>query len=192
MRPSHVPKNFITQRLSALLGAHRLRWIWLCSAYIRPFSKELVGMAGKCLIYCTILRSRSLTSNFIGALLRRCIPAPVAKFHEHLRPHLPERSFITVHYTYFICTCMVSSLIIWGSATPFRSVSYTDSLFLAVSAMTLAGSLKLRELGSSHWCDCRSQHGQSFYSQHLPAIHAFPLDHSRFSNLGIVGSGTCA
>lgn len=74
-----------------------------------------------------------------GALLRRCIPAPVAKFHEHLRPHLPERSFITVHYTYFICTCMVSSLIIWGSATPFRSVSYTDSLFLAVSAMTLAG-----------------------------------------------------
>ena len=35
---------------------------------------------------------------------------------------------------------MVSSLIIWGSSTS-RKVGYTDSLFLAVSAMTEAGAL---------------------------------------------------
>ena len=34
---------------------------------------------------------------------------------------------------------MLSSIIFWGSSTPARSVSYTDSLFLVVSAMTLAG-----------------------------------------------------
>jgi len=34
---------------------------------------------------------------------------------------------------------MLSSIIFWGSSTPPRSISYTDSLFLVVSAMTLAG-----------------------------------------------------
>ena len=34
---------------------------------------------------------------------------------------------------------MLSSIIFWGASTPARSVSYTDSLFLVVSAMTLAG-----------------------------------------------------
>ena len=34
---------------------------------------------------------------------------------------------------------MLSSIIFWGSSSPARSVSYTDSLFLVVSAMTLAG-----------------------------------------------------
>lgn len=34
---------------------------------------------------------------------------------------------------------MVSSIIFWGSSTPPRSVTYTDSLYLTVSAMTLAG-----------------------------------------------------
>lgn len=34
---------------------------------------------------------------------------------------------------------MVSSVIFWGSQTPPRSVTYTDSLYLTVSAMTLAG-----------------------------------------------------
>lgn len=33
----------------------------------------------------------------------------------------------------------MSSLIFWGSSTPSRSISYTDSLFLIVSAMTEAG-----------------------------------------------------
>jgi len=34
---------------------------------------------------------------------------------------------------------MVSSIIFWGSSTPPRSVTYIDSLYLTVSAMTLAG-----------------------------------------------------
>ena len=34
---------------------------------------------------------------------------------------------------------MLSSIIFWGASTPPRSVSYTDSLFLVVSAMSLAG-----------------------------------------------------
>lgn len=34
---------------------------------------------------------------------------------------------------------MLASLIFWGSSTPAKSISYTDSLFLVVSAMTLTG-----------------------------------------------------
>ncbi|KAK7408832.1 hypothetical protein QQX98_009018 [Neonectria punicea] len=49
---------------------------------------------------------------------------------------LSRLSFITSHYTYFIVVCMVSSLIFWGST---RAISYVDSLFLVVSAMTAAG-----------------------------------------------------
>jgi hypothetical protein len=56
-----------------------------------------------------------------------------------IQSHLPPLNFITVHYIYFIGTCMVSSLIFWGSSDPSRSITYTDSLFLVVSAMTEAG-----------------------------------------------------
>lgn len=56
-----------------------------------------------------------------------------------IQSHLPPLNFITVHYAYFIATCMIASLIFWGSSDPDRSISYTDSLFLVVSAMTEAG-----------------------------------------------------
>ena len=56
-----------------------------------------------------------------------------------VRRQLPPLNFITIHYIYFLLTCLLSALIFWGSSTPFRSVSFTDSLFLTVSAMTLAG-----------------------------------------------------
>jgi hypothetical protein len=65
-----------------------------------------------------------------------------SKFNTHLqtaRSHLPHINFITVHYTYFITTCLISSLIFWGSSHPSKSISYTDSLFLVISAMTEAG-----------------------------------------------------
>ncbi|KAH8881654.1 TrkH-domain-containing protein [Thozetella sp. PMI_491] len=52
---------------------------------------------------------------------------------------LPPLNFITIHYVYFIVVCLVSSAIFWGSSNPARSISYTDSLFLVVSAMTEAG-----------------------------------------------------
>ena len=53
--------------------------------------------------------------------------------------HLPPLNFITLHYGYFIGCSLLFSVIFWGSSRPSRSVSYTDSLFLVVSAMTLAG-----------------------------------------------------
>ncbi|TAQ88711.1 hypothetical protein B7494_g2953 [Chlorociboria aeruginascens] len=56
-----------------------------------------------------------------------------------LTARLPELNFITVHYTYFILTCLIASLIFWGSSHPSKSITYTDSLFLVVSAMTEAG-----------------------------------------------------
>ena len=70
-----------------------------------------------------------------------CLRAPIsfARIRVFLRAHPPKADFITLHYAYFIITCLVFSVIFWGSATPARSVSYTDSLFLTVSAMTLAG-----------------------------------------------------
>lgn len=49
---------------------------------------------------------------------------------------LSKLSFITSHYAYFIIVCLVSSLIFWGSSS---GISYVDSLFLVVSAMTATG-----------------------------------------------------
>jgi len=56
-----------------------------------------------------------------------------------LQSYLPPLNFITVHYTYFIVTCLLCSVIFYGSSSPQYSISYTDSLFLVVSAMTEAG-----------------------------------------------------
>jgi Trk-type K+ transport system membrane component len=44
-----------------------------------------------------------------------------------------------LHYVYFISLCLASALVFWGSATPFRSIAFTDCLFLTISAMTGAG-----------------------------------------------------
>ena len=45
---------------------------------------------------------------------------------------------------------MLASLIFWGSSTPAKSIDYTDSLFLVVSAMTLTGvnSVNLSEINT--------------------------------------------
>ena len=56
-----------------------------------------------------------------------------------LRNFLPPLNFITIHYAYFLAVTLVSSLIFWGSSDPGFSISYTDSLFLVVSAMTESG-----------------------------------------------------
>lgn len=63
----------------------------------------------------------------------------MARLWRALRRWLPPLNFITIHYLYFIGTCLLSAIIFWGSSTPARSVSFTDSLFLTVSAMSLAG-----------------------------------------------------
>jgi Cation transport protein len=68
------------------------------------------------------------------------VPKPALKlWHDFVRPGLPDWSFITIHYLYFLLVCFVASLMFWGSSTPPRAVSYTDSLFLVISAMTEAG-----------------------------------------------------
>ena len=56
-----------------------------------------------------------------------------------LRAHLPELNFITLHYLYFIGVCLIASVIFYGSSKPDYSITYTDSLFLVISAMTEAG-----------------------------------------------------
>lgn len=71
-----------------------------------------------------IVRLRRVWSRPLG----RCIMAV-----------LPPFNFLTLHYTYFIVTPLICSVIFWGSATPSRSVHYADALFLCVSAMTGAG-----------------------------------------------------
>ncbi|KAF1983704.1 TrkH-domain-containing protein [Aulographum hederae CBS 113979] len=48
-------------------------------------------------------------------------------------------NFIQLHYMYFVTLGLLSALILWGSATPFGSLNFTNSLFLTFSAMTEAG-----------------------------------------------------
>ncbi|KAK3674136.1 hypothetical protein LTR78_005983 [Recurvomyces mirabilis] len=62
---------------------------------------------------------------------------------------LPPLNFITIHYIYFFATCLLFAIIFWGSNTDYK-VSFTDSLFLCVSAMTEAGlnTVNLSELNS--------------------------------------------
>ncbi|KAJ5819105.1 hypothetical protein N7474_004696 [Penicillium riverlandense] len=52
---------------------------------------------------------------------------------------LPPFNFLTLHYVYFISTCLIASTIFYLMSTPWLSVTYVDSLFLCVSAMTGAG-----------------------------------------------------
>ncbi|TPX07247.1 uncharacterized protein E0L32_010841 [Thyridium curvatum] len=62
-----------------------------------------------------------------------------AAFLVRVRAVLPPVNFITLHYAYFIVVCLVASLIFWGSSSADFQVSYVDSLFCVVSAMTEAG-----------------------------------------------------
>lgn len=75
---------------------------------------------------------------------------PVKRVWRSIIVHLPPRNFITLHYLYFIGTCLLTSVIFWGSSTESKRVSYTDSLFLTVSAMTQAGlnTVNLSELNT--------------------------------------------
>ncbi|KAK1822944.1 hypothetical protein LTR12_002666 [Friedmanniomyces endolithicus] len=77
---------------------------------------------------------------------------PFAKPLRFLRRQLPPLNFITVHYAYFFAVCLLSAIIFWGANTPQTTVrvSFADSLFLTVSAMTLAGlnTVNLSELNT--------------------------------------------
>ncbi|KAI4731793.1 TrkH-domain-containing protein [Aureobasidium sp. EXF-10728] len=66
-----------------------------------------------------------------------------------IRRALPPVNFITLHYAYFIFTCLLAAVIFWGSSTTTH-VDFTDALFLCVSAMTEAGlnTVNLSELNT--------------------------------------------
>ena len=63
---------------------------------------------------------------------------PFKRFSRTIAQWLPPVNFITAHYTYFISICLMSGIIFWGSSTPPRKVTFTDSIFLTTSAMTEA------------------------------------------------------
>lgn len=75
---------------------------------------------------------------------------PLVRSWRLLRRWLPPANFITLHYTYFLATCMTSAIIFWGASTPAHSVRFIDALFLTVSAMTLSGlnTVNLSELNT--------------------------------------------
>ncbi|KAL8691907.1 MAG: hypothetical protein Q9218_002953 [Villophora microphyllina] len=74
-----------------------------------------------------------------GRILRFKVPQSVSRAWTFVSYQLPPANFITLHYVYFIGVSLLASVIFWGSSTPARSISYTDSLFFAVSAMTMTG-----------------------------------------------------
>ena len=90
-----------------------------------------------------------MTASLVTFLRIRSIPI-LRRLIRYIRLLFPPLNFITLHYAYFIGVCLITSVIFWGTATPFRSVSYTDSLFFTVSAMTLAGlnTVNLSELNT--------------------------------------------
>lgn len=55
------------------------------------------------------------------------------------RPYLPPLNFITLHYAYFLLVCLVFTLVFWGASEPRLSISFVDSLYCVVSAMSEAG-----------------------------------------------------
>jgi hypothetical protein len=56
-----------------------------------------------------------------------------------IKPYLPPINYVTLHYAYFISTSIVATLIFWGASTPTHSISWWDSMFMVVSAITGTG-----------------------------------------------------
>ncbi|KAL9030936.1 MAG: hypothetical protein Q9196_000983 [Gyalolechia fulgens] len=67
------------------------------------------------------------------------LPPSISRSLAFISSQLPPLNFITLHYAYFVGVPLLASLIFWGSSTPAKSISYVDSLYLVVSAMSLTG-----------------------------------------------------
>jgi Trk-type K+ transport system membrane component len=67
-----------------------------------------------------------------------------------LRRLKPSNSFKNWHWAYFLAACLLSSIIFWLSSAPQFSVSYINSLFMVISAMSLTGmnTVNLGELNT--------------------------------------------
>lgn len=72
-------------------------------------------------------------------ILKVIRPTFPQNFFHRLRRYLPRPTCLLLHWTYFITTCMLSSVIFWHFSTPNGSVSYIDALFMVVAALTQAG-----------------------------------------------------
>src|ERR1700738_2064910 len=67
------------------------------------------------------------------------LPADIKVFLRGLTALLPKLNFMTLHYTYFITSILLFSVIFWGSTRPDQSIDYVDCLFMVTSAMTETG-----------------------------------------------------
>ncbi|GKT64982.1 cation transporter [Colletotrichum tofieldiae] len=67
------------------------------------------------------------------------VPEPHRPRSAGLPSFLPPLNFISLHYVYFVATTLLASVLFYASSNPHGSISYVDSLFLVVSAMTEAG-----------------------------------------------------
>jgi hypothetical protein len=56
-----------------------------------------------------------------------------------VKPYIPPLNFITLHYAYFVATTIIATLIFWGSSSPAKSISWWDSMFMCMSAVTGSG-----------------------------------------------------
>lgn len=116
---------------------------------------------------------------------------PGCSVAERIRPYLPPVTFISLHYLYFIGTCILTSVIFYCTSTPAWSITYTDSLFLVVSAMTEVLSqlpqdrhLLMRTTG---W----PQYRQSKPDEYFSAVDAMDAYHVRQCHIREHICGTC-
>ncbi|KAK4152101.1 cation transport protein-domain-containing protein [Chaetomidium leptoderma] len=64
----------------------------------------------------------------------------LADWAAKIRPYLPPVNFITVHYAYFIFSCLFFALVFWGCGSSTSvPISFLDSLYLTMSALTSTG-----------------------------------------------------
>lgn len=57
-----------------------------------------------------------------------------------IKPYIPPVNFITLHYAYFIFSCLFFALVFWGCGSPSSlQISFLDSLYLTMSALTSTG-----------------------------------------------------
>jgi hypothetical protein len=100
---------------------------------------------------------------------------PGSGYVQQIRPYLPPLNFITVHHLYFFGTCIVTSVIFYCTSTPAWSISYTDSLFLVVSAMTEVSQQYLIEFDVTDADLGWPQYGEPQYNEYLStmaSVHA--------------------
>ena len=77
---------------------------------------------------------------FFKDLRERHSDGRLAEWGAKIRPYLPPINFITVHYAYFILSCLFFALVFWGCGTPSSlQISFLDSIYLSMSALTSTG-----------------------------------------------------